>query len=131
MSHKEQAAFEDLATQLFDFCESFPRLVDLGVDPLRGAAGERGALLLKGPLKMLQTVVMVTVKGKAEAVADRFKALLSRSKWVAAGDVDAALAGSFTPHPSRPWLQASEAGGRLCDRRLSEWPSELIKYAGG
>ena len=84
MAHKEIAAFEDLATQIFDFAESFPRLADLGVEPLRGAPGERGVLLLQGPLKMLQTVVMVTVNGKAQGVADRFKALLSRSKWVAA-----------------------------------------------
>ena len=55
MAHKEIAAFEDLATQIFDFAESFPRLADLGVEPLRGAPGERGALLLQGPLKMLQT----------------------------------------------------------------------------
>ena len=108
MAHKEIAAFEDLATQIFDFAESFPRLADLGVEPLRGAPGERGALLLQGPLKMLQTVVMVTVNGKAQGVADRFKALLSRSKWVAADAVDGALAGSFTPQPTRPWMSGAE-----------------------
>ena len=32
MAHKEIAAFEDLATQIFDFAESFPRLADLGVE---------------------------------------------------------------------------------------------------
>ena len=57
---------------------------------------------------MLQTVVMVTVNGKAQGVADRFKALLSRSKWVAADAVDGALAGSFTPQPTRPWMSGAE-----------------------
>ena len=51
MAHKEIAAFEDLATQIFDFAESFPRLADLGVEPLRGAPGvlrQRGKTPTKG-----------------------------------------------------------------------------------
>lgn len=58
------------------------------------ANGARGAIVLRGPLKMLQTVAMVTQKGKATTTADRFKPLASRSTWYAADVLDKALEGA-------------------------------------
>lgn len=62
-----------------------------------GAAADgapRGALLLRGPAKMLQTVAMITQKSKEATTDARFKIFASKAKWVAAGEVAAALDGA-------------------------------------
>lgn len=48
--------------------------------------------MLRGPVKMLQTVAMITKGSKADATAERFKALISRTKWVEQEALDEALA---------------------------------------
>ena len=72
--------------QIFAMLEAFPRFKDLAMDPLRPASEapeqQRGGLLFTGPLKMLQTIAMITQAGKASTTADRFKPLLSKSKWM-------------------------------------------------
>jgi methionyl aminopeptidase len=72
--------------QIFAMLEAFPRFKDLAMDPLRPASEapeqQRGGLLFTGPLKMLQTIAMITQAGKASTAADRFKPLLSKSKWM-------------------------------------------------
>ena len=76
----------DVVRQMIELFESYPRFKDQCIDPLRASAGHsataRGALVLRGPVKMLQTVAMITKGSKADATAERFKALISRTKWV-------------------------------------------------
>jgi len=111
--HKEIAATDAICSALFQLFDAFPRLKDQVIDPLRatteaaaaaaegaGAATEsptpgadsRGALLLRGPLKQLQVVAMVTQKSKAGTTADRFKPLAARCKWVPSDAISAELA---------------------------------------
>ena len=76
----------DVVRQMIELFESYPRFKDQCIDPLRTSAGHsstaRGALVLRGPVKMLQTVAMITKGSKADATAERFKARISRTKWV-------------------------------------------------
>ena len=89
----------DLAKALFQLFDAYPRFKDQGVDVLRSGEASspdaRGALVLRGPLKMLQTVQKVTEASKATTTADRFKVLLSRCKWVAEGGLAGVLEGSI------------------------------------
>ena len=66
------------ATAIFELIEAWPRFKDTALDPMRGDGGP-GALLLRGPSKLLQTLAKVTQASKAATTADRFKPLLSRS----------------------------------------------------
>jgi hypothetical protein len=86
-------AAEDAAQALFDVLEAFPRFKEVGLDPLH-PSGERGALLLRGPLKLVQTVSKLTCASTAASVADRFKTLLSRSKWVKQLELEEKLGGA-------------------------------------
>ena len=98
---RELAAVDALCEHIFHLFEAFPRLKDTVVDAVRAEAlGEgadleaRGALVLRGPPKMLQTVAMITSKHKAPETAVRFKPLASRCKWVPAAELAAALEGA-------------------------------------
>jgi len=75
----QEDAAEESAKALFQMMEAYPRFKELGADPLH-TPGERGALLLRGPLKLLQTVSKVTCAGSGADVASRFRVLLSRIK---------------------------------------------------
>lgn len=83
---------EESAKALFEMMEAYPRFKELGADPLH-APGERGALLLRGPLKLLQTVSKVTCAGSAADVASRFRVLLSRTKWMRHSEIEEMLSG--------------------------------------
>ena len=50
--------------------------------PLPTGEAPHGVLLLRGPLKQLQVLAMVTKNSKASTTAERFKPLVARSKWV-------------------------------------------------
>lgn len=69
------------ATAIFELIEAWPRFKDTALDPMRTDGGP-GALLLRGPSKLLQTLAKVTQANKAPTTAERFKMLLSRSKWL-------------------------------------------------
>ena len=86
-------AAEDAAKELLGIMEAFPRFKERAVDPLH-PEGERGALVFRGPLKLVQTVSKLTCASKASTVGDRFKALLSRSKWVRQEELEQALDGA-------------------------------------
>jgi len=86
-------AAEDAAKELLGIMEAFPRFRERAVDPLH-PEGERGALVFRGPLKLVQTVSKLTCASKASTVGDRFKALLSRSKWVRQEEIKQALDGA-------------------------------------
>ena len=84
MAEREIVQTDAVCKQVFFMLEAFPRFKDQVIDPMiqasdaeRGAAEtpSRGALLLRGPAKMLQTVTMVTMKGNAPSTAARFKPL--------------------------------------------------------
>ena len=90
---KELAAVDAICASIFTTFEAWPRFKDLVYDPM--SAGQSGAFVLRGPLKMLQTVAMITQKGKAPTTADRFKPLASKSSFATAGDaLTEALAGA-------------------------------------
>jgi hypothetical protein len=97
----ELALCDQIGAAIFELFEAWPRVKDLVVDALRaealgdaaGDAGRRGALMLRGPAKMLQTIALVTSKGKASTTADRFKAFASRCKWVPDEELAVALEG--------------------------------------
>ena len=78
------AAVDVLAKTVFGLFEAWPRFKDIVYDEL--SAGASGALVLRGPLKMIQTIAMITQRGKATTTAERFKPLVSKSAWHAAGD---------------------------------------------
>ena len=112
---KELATCDSVCRMIFARCDAFPRLKDTCIDPLCLAGGPadgdaprdtamppaptsaddipRGALVLRGPVKQLQVVGLVTQKGKAVAAAERFKPLLGRCKWVPEEDLAGALDG--------------------------------------
>ena len=104
-AHREIAACDAVCAMIFGLFDAFPRLKDQVVDPMReealasaeyagvATADARGALVFRGPLKMLQTVAMVTQKSKAGTTADRFKPLASRCKWVPVEGMPAVLEG--------------------------------------
>lgn len=79
-------AIIDVAVRsLFEQMESFPRFKDHVNDPLQAAAdaGDAlGALFMRGPPKMLQTVASLTAASKAQTAAERFKVLRTRCKWL-------------------------------------------------
>ena len=79
---------------IFNLFEAWPRFKDLVVDPMKSEPSARGALVLRGPLKMLQTVAMVTQRGKATTTAERFRPLVSRCCWYASDVLDKALEGA-------------------------------------
>lgn len=84
---REASTLDVASQQIFAMLDAFPRFKDLAADPMRPAdqaADMRGCILFTGPLKMLQTVAMVTQAGKASTAPERFKPLLSRCKWLAA-----------------------------------------------
>jgi len=85
-------AAEESAKALFEMTEAYPRFKELGLDPLH-AADERGAMVLRGPLKLLQTVSKLTCAGDAADVSSRFRVLLSRAKWVKQAEVEEMLSG--------------------------------------
>uniref|UniRef100_A0A7S4F4U4 Methionine aminopeptidase n=1 Tax=Chrysotila carterae TaxID=13221 RepID=A0A7S4F4U4_CHRCT len=70
---------DEISKKLFELLDSFPRMHDRCVAPL--AEGRRGALVLRGAVRMLSTVVAVSDASKAQESKDRFKVLLSRAKW--------------------------------------------------
>ena len=67
------AAVDVLAKTVFGLFEAWPRFKDIVYDEL--SAGASGALVLRGPLKMIQTIAMITQRGKATTTAERFKPL--------------------------------------------------------
>ena len=114
---KELAALDQVCRSLFSLFDSFPRFKDQVYDTLlpndsTAAAGEdsagytqnyaesssagaaRGALVLRGASKMLQTVAMITQKSKAATTAERFRPLVSKCKWVASAALSAELEGA-------------------------------------
>ena len=88
---KDAAAADAICSSIFSTFEAWPRFKDLVYDPM--SAGQHGTFVLRGPLKMLQTVAMITQKGKAPTTAERFKPLATRSSFVAADALNEALAG--------------------------------------
>ena len=96
----EAAACDAICAAVFDLFAAYPRFKDQIVDPMRmgmlqagvadaevqspGGDPPRGALLLRGPSKMVKTVALVTQMSKAVTTVERFKPLASRCKWVAA-----------------------------------------------
>ena len=128
---REASTLDVASQQIFAMLEAFPRFKDLAADAMRPAdqaADVRGCILFTGPLKMLQTVAMVTQAGKASTAPERFKPLLSRCKWVAAdaimGELESDAAGTeglverLRAHdPSTQYvfvLAAQVASGGLC-----------------
>jgi len=86
---------DDISRALFELFEAYPRVKDQCIDQLRGEAdAEPGMLLLRGPLKLLQTVHKVTQANKSATTADRFKVLMMRCKWLPLSGVEAALEGA-------------------------------------
>lgn len=83
-SNEDAAACDAICSALFLTLEAWPRFKDLVVDPMSG--GQPGAFVLRGPLKMLQTVAMITQRGKDSTTADRFKVFASKSTFIGAGD---------------------------------------------
>ena len=64
---REASTLDVASQQIFAMLDAFPRFKDLAADPMRPAdqaADVRGCILFTGPLKMLQTVAMVTQAGK-------------------------------------------------------------------
>ena len=74
-AEREASTMDVCCQQIFAMLEAFPRFKDLAMDPLRPASEapeqQRGGLLFTGPLKMLQTIAMITQAGKASTAADR------------------------------------------------------------
>ena len=102
MSEADAASTDAICKQLFMLLEAFPRFKDQVVDVMAAADGAegsegyaqnyaetqeqqkplpRGALVLRGALKMLQTVAMITRNSKATTTGERFKPLAGKSKW--------------------------------------------------
>ena len=96
--------------QIFAMLEAFARFKDLAADPLVPTPGERGGVLFTGPLKMLQTVAMVTQAGKATNAADRFKPLLSRCKWMEQSALTSALASATGTEGLQEALRSYDPG---------------------
>ena len=89
------ADFEPQA--LLELLEAYPRFKDQALDPLRASAesgADAGALLIRGPSKLLHTLTKVTHASQAPTTAERFRPLLSRSRWVAAGALAEELCGA-------------------------------------
>ena len=89
------ADFEPQA--LLELLEAYPRFKDQALDPLRASAesgADAGALLIRGPSKLLHTLTKVTHASQAPTTAERFKPLLSRSRWVAASALADELSGA-------------------------------------
>lgn len=88
MDDREIVQVDAVCKQIFNLLEAFPRFKDQVVDCLAGKQSEpspntaRGALMLRGPAKMLQTVAVVTMKGDSPTTAARFKPFTSRCKWL-------------------------------------------------
>lgn len=113
MSDDADAASTDaICRQLFLLIEAFPRFKDQVVDVMAleaaGAGGDgqqyaqnyaetsatpRGALILRGALKMLQVTAMITKNSKSTSTAERFKPLAGKSKWVSQSELAASLEG--------------------------------------
>ena len=75
---REASTLDVASQQIFAMLDAFPRFKDLAADLMRPADQEadvRGCILFTGPLKMLQTVAMVTQAGKASTAPERFKPL--------------------------------------------------------
>ena len=128
---REASTLDVASQQIFAMLDAFPRFKDLAADPMRPAdqaADVRGCILFTGPLKMLQTVAMVTQAGKASTAPERFKPLLSRCKWLAAdailgelgsdaGGTEGLLERLRAHEPSSQYvfvLAAQVASGGLC-----------------
>ena len=128
---REASTLDVASQQIFAMLDAFPRFKDLATDPMRPAdqaADVRGCILFTGPLKMLQTVAMVTQAGKASTAPERFKPLLSRCKWLAAdailgelgpdaGGTEGLLERLRAHEPSSQYvfvLAAQVASGGLC-----------------
>ena len=96
---EDAAACDMICSTIFTLFEAWPRFRDQVVGPMcaeaaAGSSSARGALVLRGPPKMLQTVAMVTQRGKAPKTSDRFRPLASKSSWLPAGEaLDKALEG--------------------------------------
>ena len=114
-SEAELALCDAICAEVFELFNSYPRFKDQLIDPLcteSSKAGDAyaknyddapgaqpadgvgtlqepaiGALVLRGPAKMLKTVAMVTSNSKAATTAERFKPLVSRAKWVSTADL--------------------------------------------
>ena len=114
MSEADAASTDAICKQLFMLLEAFPRFKDQVVDVMAAADGAegsegyaqnyaetqeqqkplpRGALVLRGALKMLQTVAMITRNSKATTTGERFKPLAGKSKWVPEAGLAACLEG--------------------------------------
>ena len=71
------ADFEPQA--LLELLEAYPRFKDQALDPLRASAGSdagAGALLIRGPSRLLHTLTKVVGASQAPTTAERFKPLL-------------------------------------------------------
>ena len=89
------ADFEPQA--LLELLEAYPRFKDQALDPLRASAESgagAGALLIRGPSRLLHTLTKVVGASQAPTTAERFKPLLSRSRWVAASALADELSGA-------------------------------------
>ena len=88
------AAPMDISDESTPYAENYAATAAAGSG---AAAGPRGALVVRAPIKQLQVMATVVSKSKAATTAERFKPLAMRCKWVATDALPAALDG-VEPH---------------------------------